>query len=71
MFVISITSEMCFSCRGNSDCIVCTRAHDTEGNMIKGAESILEPREITRRELQEVHKEEYLHSLNVCELVVL
>ena len=37
----------------------------TEGKMLKGKESILEPREITRRELEIVHSEDYLDSLNV------
>ena len=38
----------------------------TEGKMIKGKDSILEPREITRKELQLVHTDEYLDSLTVC-----
>ena len=38
---------------------------DAEAGMIKGKEDILEPREITKRELQMVHTEEYLESLTV------
>ena len=38
-----------------------------EGKMIKGMEDILEPREITKQELQIVHTEEYLESLTVCQ----
>jgi histone deacetylase 11 len=37
--------------------------HLQEAGMIKGKEDILEPREITKRELQMVHTEEYLESL--------
>jgi acetoin utilization deacetylase AcuC-like enzyme len=36
--------------------------------MIKGKEDILEPREITKRELQMVHTEEYLESLTVINI---
>ncbi|CAI8052390.1 Histone deacetylase 11, partial [Geodia barretti] len=39
--------------------------HLQEAGMIKGKEDILEPREITKRELQMVHTEEYLESLTV------
>ena len=33
--------------------------------MIKGSDSILEPREVTTKELEEVHTTEYLESLTV------
>ena len=36
-----------------------------EGGMVKNEDAILEPREITQKELQLVHTEEYLDSLTV------
>ena len=41
---------------------------DAAAGMIKGKEDILEPREITKRELQMVHTEEYLESLTVINI---